>query len=340
TCVKVIGFLLFSVYNLIIISICSGRCGDPFTRGQPCQCDASCLTHDECCKDFEAHCTFGESCSGRCGESFRRGRLCDCDPGCVRYDTCCRDYQNHCDLCSDLPINGLTTLANGTILIFKGHFFWTMDPITKDHGPARNITEELGIPSPIDSAFTRTNCQGKSYIIKGDDYWGMDNGNMEPGYPKSVASGFHGLTGTITAALPVPATRRRPESVYFFKKGKGELEDYHYLTYSHCTMQKYSYHAGSSTVCGKKSKSSTKKRHTRQTEMSLGAEINIKLALKGFPSSVTSAVSVPSPKKADGYDYFLFAGRKSMTMFTMYCTSDDQNIYSISKILFMGLSIN
>lgn len=69
---------------------------------------------------------------------------------------------------------------------------------------------------------------------QGDDYWRMDNGNMEPGYPKSVASGFHGLTGTITAALPVPATRRRPESVYFFKKGKGELEDYHYLTYSQC----------------------------------------------------------------------------------------------------------
>ncbi|CDQ88766.1 unnamed protein product [Oncorhynchus mykiss] len=416
---------------------CSGRCGDPFARGQPCQCDASCLTHDECCKDFEALCTFGESCSGRCGESFRRGRLCECDPGCVRYDTCCRDYQNHCDtngpypgssspksqrdysrfsedpasplspdfypltdsfnvpsstapdtvmdadalcsslyaslclfvctcsnilhltscealsdsatsllegislllptpmattplalssftgqlpgsanfpstglpmpsqggasadnagplalnpdLCSDLPLNGLTTLANGTILIFKGHFFWTIDPITKDHGPAHNIREELGIPSPIDSAFTRTNCQGKSYIIKGDDYWRMDNGNMEPGYPKSVASGFHGLTGTITAALPVPATRRRPESVYFFKK-------------------KYSYHAESSTVCGKKSKPSAKKRHARQTEMSLGAEINIKLALKGFPSSVTSAVSVPSPKKADGYDYFLFAG--------------------------------
>uniref|UniRef100_A0A4W5MM10 Proteoglycan 4a n=1 Tax=Hucho hucho TaxID=62062 RepID=A0A4W5MM10_9TELE len=427
---------------------CSGRCGDPFARGQPCQCDASCLTHDECCKDFEALCIFGESCSGRCGESFRRGRLCECDPGCVRYDTCCRDYQNHCakalglktpkdpitlaniakalglkdpstladiakalgfnnpndlnppqnpsyladiakalglnspndpitlaniaralglndpnkpitlaDIAKALGLNDSSTLADiakplgvknpnkpitladiAKVLGFKNpndpktpgnpntladvatamglndpykpitvadiattlgindpsNFFWTIDPITKDHGPARNITEELGIPSPIDSAFTRTNCQGKSYIIKGDDYWRMDNGNIEPGYPKSVASGFHGLTGTITAALPVPATRRRPESVYFFKKGG--------------TMQKYSYPAGSSTVCGKKSKSSAKKRHARQTEMSLGAEINIKLALKGFPSSVTSAVSVPSSKKADGYDYFLFAG--------------------------------
>ncbi|XP_024246531.1 proteoglycan 4-like [Oncorhynchus tshawytscha] len=67
------------------------------------------------------------------------------------------------DLCSDLPIN---RLANRTILIFKGHFFWTMDPRTKALCPARNVMEEFGIPSPIDSAITRTNCQGKSYIIK------------------------------------------------------------------------------------------------------------------------------------------------------------------------------
>jgi hypothetical protein len=156
----------------------------------------------------------------------------------------------------------------------------------------------------------------------------MDNGNMEPGYPKSVASGFHGLTGTITAALPVPSTRRRPESVYFFKKGKGELEDYHYLTYSHCftpmsllhsilidhffftggTMQKYSYPAGSSPVCGKKSKSSNQKHHGRRAEVHLGVEINIEPSLKGFPSSVAS---VPSAKKADRYKYFLSAGPKS-----------------------------
>uniref|UniRef100_A0A8C7UIJ8 Proteoglycan 4a n=1 Tax=Oncorhynchus mykiss TaxID=8022 RepID=A0A8C7UIJ8_ONCMY len=272
-------------------------------------CDASCLPHDECCKDFEKVCVLVNirSCSGRCGEWFRRGRLCECDSGCVRYDTCCRDYQNHCstsnsylyedslqhffmisdnansnpDLCSDLPIR----LANGTILIFKCHFFWTMDPRTKALCPARNVTEEFGIPSPIDSAITRTNCQGKSY-------WRMANGKMEPGYPKSVASSFDGLTGTITAALSVPVNRRRPESVYFFKK-RG-------------TMQKYSYPAGSSPVCGKKSKSSTKKPHGHRAAVRLGVEINIKPSLKGFPSSVTSAVSVPSAKKADRYKYFLF----------------------------------
>lgn len=52
------------------------------------------------------------------------------------------------------------------MLSILGHFFWQLNPKTKRAGPARRITEELGIPSPIDTAFTRCNCQGKTYIIK------------------------------------------------------------------------------------------------------------------------------------------------------------------------------
>lgn len=36
------------------------------------------------------------------------------------------DADSNPDLCSDLPINGLTTLANGTILIFKGMCVWSI----------------------------------------------------------------------------------------------------------------------------------------------------------------------------------------------------------------------
>ncbi len=56
-------------------------------------------------------------------------------------------------------------------------------------------------------------------LTKGDNYWSLENGVVEPGYPRSVSQDFGGLTGEITAALPIPATRKRPESVYFFKKG-------------------------------------------------------------------------------------------------------------------------
>lgn len=53
---------------------------------------------------------------------------------------------------------------------------------------------------------------------------------MEPGYPKPLASEFPGLTGSITAALAVPATRSRPETVYFFKNGEEHRETQNKLT--------------------------------------------------------------------------------------------------------------
>lgn len=58
-------------------------------------------------------------------------------------------------------------------------------------------------------------------LLQGDQCWLLDaNMVMEPGYPKPVASEFPGLRGSIRAALAVPATRSRPETVYFFKKGE------------------------------------------------------------------------------------------------------------------------
>ncbi|ROL44754.1 Proteoglycan 4 [Anabarilius grahami] len=480
---------------------CVGRCGEPFNRGQICNCDYNCFVHGECCKDFDDVCTTSDSCRGRCGEPFRRGRQCECDSDCALHNTCCPDYSRQCDafsnlqaarsskpnkptvppktktpkmpdlkplrapkkpsgskseeegtdyteecmaaclaaqqspdlvrdgtrlnnfmapsevpslpaggpspqdiglyapltpsdipgigsnpsgfplpsgfllpesgpapaagplqaggpssgnpltlpvqvslsiseqgdgpssgpasgsgrpstladiaqalatsspagadansdpdLCSGRVIDGMVTLFNGTIIVFRGHFFWLLNPKTKRVGPARRITEELGIPSPIDTAFTRCNCQGKTYIIKGDNYWSFENGVKEPGYPRSVSQDFGGLTGEITAALPVPATRKKPESVYFFKKGG--------------TIQKFSYPPGSGPTCsGKRSKNSVyaKIRRARQAEIQLSGEINIKLKMKGFPTPVTSAMSMPNPKKPDGFDYFVFSWPK------------------------------
>ena len=67
-------------------------------------------------------------------------------------------------------------------------------------------------------------------LLQGDQYWRLDDGVVEPGYPQPLSSGFSGLTGSITAALPVPATRRRPEAVYFFKKGEGGAHDHMEVT--------------------------------------------------------------------------------------------------------------
>uniref|UniRef100_G3NX82 Proteoglycan 4b n=1 Tax=Gasterosteus aculeatus TaxID=69293 RepID=G3NX82_GASAC len=80
-----------------------------------------------------------------------------------------RDYQaddsNDTDLCSGRPVGAVTTLKNGTMVVFRGHYFWSLDKYMVP-SPARVITQVWGVPSPIDTAFTRCNCQGKTYIFK------------------------------------------------------------------------------------------------------------------------------------------------------------------------------
>ncbi|XP_034557538.1 proteoglycan 4b [Notolabrus celidotus] len=214
-----------------------------------------------------------------------------------------RDYQaddsNDTNLCSGRPVSGVTTLRNGTIVVFRGHFFWFLDR-NRVPGPARDITQVWGVPSPIDTVFTRCNCQGKTYIFKGPQYWRYENDILDPGFPKVVQTGFDGLRGHITAALSVPQYQRRREAVYFFKRGG--------------TVQKYSYKFGTSPSCGRKPQSAiytVKNRIARQAVSALGTTINIRASWRGFPSTVTAAVSIPSNRKPEGYKYYVMSRSKS-----------------------------
>ncbi|MGH0173421.1 UNVERIFIED_CONTAM: hypothetical protein FKN15_065538, partial [Acipenser sinensis] len=185
-----------------------------------------------------------------------------------------------------------------------GHWFWMLNSYGIEVGYPRRITDVWGIPSPIDSVFTRCNCQGKTFFFKGSNYWRFENGGMDPGYPKLISKGFGGIKGQITAALSVSSSWRRPESVYFFKQGCG-------------LVQKYSYTQKPPQTCKKMqtqySVYSIRNRFARQLSsqskdtVTLGQEINIKLQWRGFPTSVTSAISVPNARKPDGYDYFVFS---------------------------------
>ncbi|KAJ8384497.1 hypothetical protein AAFF_G00204120 [Aldrovandia affinis] len=205
---------------------------------------------------------------------------------------------NDTNLCSGRPISGLTTLNNGTVVVFRGHYFWVLDA-NRSPGAARGITDMWGIPSPIDTVFTRCNCHGKTYFFKGNNYWRFQNDVIDQGYPKDISVGFDKLAGKITAALSLPAFRRRREAVYFFKRGG--------------LVQKYSYKP---TTCNKRVPNRVyvvRTRLARQAapaEISLGKEIYIKLKWKGFPSLVTSAVSIPDRRKLDGYDYYIFSRSK------------------------------
>ncbi|XP_061884314.1 proteoglycan 4-like isoform X1 [Entelurus aequoreus] len=214
------------------------------------------------------------------------------------------DYQaddsNDTNLCSGRPASAITTLRNGTIAVFRGHYFWFLDR-NRVPGPARGITQTWGVPSPIDTAFTRCNCHGKTYIFKGNQYWRFQNDQLEQGYPKAVEAGFDGLRGHVTAALSVPEYRKRTEAVYFFKRGG--------------LVQKYSYRSGtSSQSCKKKPKFAiytVRSRVVRQAVSLLGPTISIRTSWRGFPTTITSAVSVPTTREPEGYKYYVFSRTKS-----------------------------
>ncbi|KAM8851010.1 proteoglycan 4a isoform 2-T3 [Spinachia spinachia] len=202
---------------------------------------------------------------------------------------------NDANLCSDSPINGLTALSNGTILIFKGDVFWSVDAISRSVGRPQSIKDTLGVPSPIDTVFTRCNCLGHTYIIKGDQYWRLDGDLvMEPGFPKPLASEFPGVTGRISAALAVPAAGGRAETLYFFKSGD--------------IMQRFTLPPASTPSCRKTPRGSSGGRLARQAEVLLSGEINVRVSLTGFPCPVTSALSMPSPRRSHPYEHYVFSG--------------------------------
>ncbi|XP_010795979.1 proteoglycan 4b [Notothenia coriiceps] len=212
------------------------------------------------------------------------------------------DDSNDTNLCSGRPIGAVTTLRNGTMVVFRGHYFWLVDRYMVP-SPAQSITQVWGVPSPIDTAFTRCNCQGKTYIFKGPRYWRFENGLLDPHYPKVVQVGFDGLRGQITAALSVPQYQSRRESVYFFKRGG--------------TVQKYSYQLGASPTCGRKVNNAVytvRSRVVRQAVSLLGPSIKIRTSWRGFPSTITAAVSVPSRTEPEGYKYHVFSRSTSYTV--------------------------
>ncbi|XP_072296441.1 proteoglycan 4a [Eucyclogobius newberryi] len=196
------------------------------------------------------------------------------------------------DLCSDAPISGLTALSNGTIVIFKGELFWTVDPVSHHISHPNSISKTLGVPSHIDTVFTRSNCQANVYIFKGNLYWRLDrNLLLEPGFPKPLSHEFPGLTPGLTAALSAPATVSRAETVYFFRRGE--------------IMQRFTFPTSNIPACGITPRGFVK---TQVAEVLLSQEIHIKVSMKGFPVPITSALTAPIPMKAEIYEHYVFSG--------------------------------
>uniref|UniRef100_H0WAV1 SMB domain-containing protein n=1 Tax=Cavia porcellus TaxID=10141 RepID=H0WAV1_CAVPO len=295
------------------LTSCAGRCGEGYSRDAICNCDYNCQHYMECCSDFKKVCTTELSCKGRCFESFSRGRECDCDAQCEKYGKCCPDYDTFCAAVKD---NKKRTPKKEP----------APEPSIDEAGSGQDsVTEVWGIPSPIDTVFTRCNCEGKTFFFKDSQYWRFTNDIKDPGYPKLIVKGFGGLSGNIVAALPIAKHKNRPESVYFFKRG-GNIQQYIYKQEPNkkCTGRRpavhYSVYGDVAQVRRRRFERAVEpfQTHTIRIHYSpvrvayqdkgfLHNEIKMSTMWRGFPSVVTSAVTLPNIRKPDGYDYYAFS---------------------------------
>uniref|UniRef100_A0A8C5ZI86 SMB domain-containing protein n=1 Tax=Marmota marmota marmota TaxID=9994 RepID=A0A8C5ZI86_MARMA len=320
---------------------CKGRCFESFARGRECDCDSQCKKFGKCCSDYE---TFCEEVKNNKMYVFKKppkkeppvvdeagSGLDSVIPGTdhiVRGPS--QGISSHSlllddtNLCNGRPVDGLTTLRNGTLVAFRGHYFWMLNPFTPPP-PPRRITEVWGIPSPIDTVFTRCNCEGKTFFFKDSQYWRFTNDVQDAGYPKQIVKGFGGLTGKIVAALSVAKYKDRPESVYFFKRG-GNVQQYVYKQepVRKCTGRRpainYSVYGDAAQVRRRRfERAIGPQTHTirihytpvvrvsYQDKGTLHNEVKMSTMWRGLPNVVTSAITLPNIRRPDGYDYYAFS---------------------------------
>uniref|UniRef100_A0A8D2J0F8 SMB domain-containing protein n=1 Tax=Varanus komodoensis TaxID=61221 RepID=A0A8D2J0F8_VARKO len=221
-------------------------------------------------------------------------------------------------------VTGTTTRTDPVFACFLGHYYWLLDGENAPSPSPRKITEVWGIPSPIDTVFSRCNCDGKTFFFKDSQYWRFTNDKMDEHYPKPIIKGFGGLNGKIVTALSVGKHRNRPESVYFFKKGGG--------------LQQYTYKQEGTKKCKKKvrtvkypmykPKAVIRKRRRFERAVRphqifrsirikhypvdksfqvLQPEVQVASYWRGFPKEINSVISIPNDQKPDGYDYYAFS---------------------------------
>ncbi|XP_028320357.1 vitronectin a isoform X2 [Gouania willdenowi] len=122
------------------------------------------------------------------------------------------------EICSGRPFDSFMQLKNGSIYAFRGLYFFELDQKSVLPGYPKLIEDVWGISGPIDAAFTRVNCQGKTYIFKGTKYWKFDSGVLEEDYPRDISVGFDRIPDHVDAAFALPASSHNgKEKVYFFK---------------------------------------------------------------------------------------------------------------------------
>ncbi|XP_003971087.1 vitronectin b [Takifugu rubripes] len=218
---------------------CVGRCGS-FNPRSKCQCDSMCTYYESCCVDFYTICpkkisrgdTFSETeevteaatTPPETTAAPTVGTLAATTPTPLTPNTPDPTFlpvDAHAAPCSGRPFDAFLQLKNTSIYAFRGEYFFELDEKSILPGYPKLIQDVWGIPGPIDAAFTRINCHGKSYIFKGSQYWRFDGDVMDEDYPRNISVGFGDVPDGVDAAFAVPApSHRGKEKAYFFKEDR------------------------------------------------------------------------------------------------------------------------
>uniref|UniRef100_A0A803VSS7 Vitronectin n=1 Tax=Ficedula albicollis TaxID=59894 RepID=A0A803VSS7_FICAL len=180
---------------------CEGRCDEGFDSGRKCQCDTLCVYYQSCCSDYSTVCkakvTRGDVFALPEDDYLDYNLTVDfvtdeapvADPTelpttPVLVDTTPESKPNPGEtlpevpatppagseepeeLCSGKPFDAFTDLKNGSLYAFRGKYFYELDKTSVRPGYPKLISDVWGIEGPIDAAFTRINCQGKTYLFK------------------------------------------------------------------------------------------------------------------------------------------------------------------------------
>ncbi|XP_042355293.1 vitronectin b [Plectropomus leopardus] len=221
---------------------CVGRCGS-FASQRKCQCDNMCVYYGSCCGDFDTVCpkkiargdTFEEG--DEVTEAVTTLPLSTPTTFITTFNTVAATtpaspqptttqeptpaVDPDAGPCSARPFDAFLQLKNGSIFAFRGEYFFELDDKSMLPGYPKLIQDVWGISGPIDAAFTRINCQGKSYIFKGNKYWRFDGDVLDEDYPRDISVGFDAIPNDVDAAFAIPApSHRGKEKAYFFKGDK------------------------------------------------------------------------------------------------------------------------
>ncbi|XP_008331396.1 vitronectin b isoform X2 [Cynoglossus semilaevis] len=222
-----LALLLLLDATLAAEQSCRGQCGS-FDPQRTCQCDSLCYFYSSCCPDYDTACPKKTR-----GDTFATEDdliITTTPPTTTAAPAAAEALSsltaNITDApvdpdaapCSGRPFDAFLQLKNGSIYAFRGRYFFELDDKAVLPGYPKLIQDVWGMDGPIDAAFTRINCQGKSYIFKGKKYWRFDGDVLDEDFPRDISTGFDTIANDVDAAFAVPApSYRGQEKAYFFK---------------------------------------------------------------------------------------------------------------------------